>query len=154
MLTQAYAAHASGAGDKEGVVLARLAYRKLWHLHSDKSVACEVCMRDVLFYSEFTALQPTEREGWMQVNAKHVVQDFVSVTACVFSRPVEDEARMKHALQQAAAFIQAEKYPMQTFRPLIQALQIRELSPPASMVWWRGTFMALITWQQIPEAHG
>lgn len=144
IVPQIYEAHANRQHENEALVTARVAYRRIFHLHSTESAVCDLCLRDLLFHDRFSRRDSAGRQLWMEANAAHVVKDLISVTKYVFSHPIEDLSRLENALQQAISFIRADKDPLTTFGPLRAALSAGTLVYPLVQSRWRDVLNATI----------
>jgi hypothetical protein len=110
-----------------------LTYRRLFHLHLANNATCGPCRKELIFYEQFEAQAPRERQLWMLGNGAFVVQDLISITERVLNHPTDDASHVSHILDHAILFIKADKYAGKSFRPLKNHLRsARPTYPPAT----------------------
>lgn len=136
-MLRVYANSAEERWDNEGLVVSRIAYRALFHLHQIKSVSCELCLGDMIFYPQFMAENEADKRWWIERNGSYVAQDLISITNCVFSHPTADSIRLDTAIQQALAFINADEDASRTFRHLKRLLDTGTPAYPDLATQWR-----------------
>jgi len=143
-MPRAYAQYAHDNDDHEALMIAHLAYRGLFHLHLANNAACELCLKELIFYDQFKAQVPSERRRWMQENGAFLVQDLVSITECVLNHPMDDTSRVNQVLDHAMLFIKADKNAGETFRPLKHTLRNAQPRYPVTATQWCDVLNAAI----------